>query len=583
MFKIFGLVLFFLSLSFLAKAQDQQNEEQYVQSLIDMAAHINVTRPPQETLDYLDSIRDELTHATPRQLAQLYIIKARSHALSTEFAKALEILEDLLTSDLDPDLRLRTLELSANLGLHLDRFEKGFDHLNQAMVLQEAVDDPALKSGVFGLAAYWHTQLGDQEKGLEYGYRTLDLARETGDPREMCVALEKLAQAKEMLGLYEQALERYQDGLEICEKAEDPVFTGVMHSFMGRLLFRMGRHEEAESWLKQGIEMTAASGFEDGVTDTMAVYAEFLLAQQRYDEARELLHQVLERTRSGGRPQNHADAHRMLARISQHSGDYRSAWEHLHEYVQAREEVLDVERARLIAFQEVQLDLHTRDQEIQLLREQARVASLQETARKQQQLLVRVSYALATFVLLLLLILLMRTLRQRHHFRHMSAHDGLTLMLNHTHFIEKAKAQVDEAAGRGQSLTLLLADIDHFKMFNDRHGHQQGDEVLRQAAGCFKQVLSQHGVVGRIGGEEFAATLPGMDLNNAAGLVEQIREALRSCRLSDIDETVTMSFGIAQLQPSEAFDSLRARADSALYQAKHAGRDRTVMADSPLQ
>lgn len=549
--------------------------------MIEQAARMDVTRPARETLAYLDSIQDELDNATPRQRVQLRIIRARSHILMTDYDAALEILEDLLASNLISVQRLRVLELAANLALHIDQFESGFEYLNQAMILQEEVDDPALKSGVFGLATYWHTQLGDQEKGLEYAHRTLQLAQATGDVRELCVAMEKLGQAEEMMGLYEKALDRYQAGLKACEAAEDPVFVGVMHGLMGRLLSRLKRYGEAEPWLQKGIELTAASGFEDGATDTMTKYAELLVAMGRDDHASDMLQQVLERTSSGGRPQNRADAHRMLAYISHRAGNYRSAWNHITEYLEDRERVLDVERARIIAFQEVQFDLRSREQEIQLLREQARVSDLQETSRRQQRLIQLIVFAMVALILVLLLVLLLRTQRERRHFRHMSAHDGLTGMLNHSHFIDTAKQQTREAKEHGQRLILLLADIDHFKQFNDQHGHQAGDEVLRKAASRFKDILSQHGIVGRVGGEEFAACLLGLDIHGASRLVAQVRKALQRCRLSDATDAVTMSFGIAQLSASDHFESLRDRADAALYRAKHEGRDRLVVAEAP--
>src|SRR6056297_1409115 len=568
-----------LGLTFQAAAVDPSAAEADFQSLVDQAVEMNVTEDARATLDFLNSLDNQLHRASSHQRAQLYLIRARANMLVTEYDKAMEILDHLLATDLTPNHRLRAYELEANLALINDRYQAGFEYLNRAMEFQEQVDDPGLKSGIFGLAAYWHTQLGDQVKGLEYAQRTMELAQATGDIRELCVAYEKLGQAEEINVLFEQALTRYEAGLQACEEADDPVFVGVMHTLMGRLLFRLGRYDEAENWMQQGIELTAESGFEDGVTDAMTKYGELLLELGRNDEAQRLLLDVLDRTSNGGRPNNRADAQRMLARISHQAQDYRSASEHLNSYLQTRERVFDIERARIIAFQEVQFDMHNQTQEIELLREQARVSELQEGAMQQQRQFQQIVIIMAAFILVLLLILLIRTLRDRRHFRHMSAHDGLTRMLNHTHFIDAAKNRVAQSIPTGKKLTLILADIDHFKQFNDRHGHQAGDDVLRKAASRFRQILSPYGVVGRVGGEEFAACLEGPDIEQAAAKVAAVRAALLDCRLDDIPETVTMSFGLAQLRPTDQFDSLRARADAALYRAKNEGRDRVIQAD----
>jgi diguanylate cyclase (GGDEF)-like protein len=573
-----GSIFFCLGLTFAAWAQAPSNSDGSFQQFVDQAIRMDVTRPAEETLEFLDSLQGQLANASQEQRAQLDLIRARALILSTEYDPALSILETLMASELTPRHRLRTYELAANLALHIDRYQAGFEYLNRGMELQEQVDDPALKSGIFGLAAYWHSQLGDEKKGLEYGQRTMELARETGDVRELCVAYEKLGQAEELNGLLEQALESYQEGLRQCRAAADPVFVGVMNGLMGRVLFRLGRYEEAERWMRQGIMLTTESGFEDGVTDAMTRYGELLLELGRNDEARQLLLEVLERTRDGGRPNNRADAQRLLAQISFQARDYQQASEFLNAYLEAREEVFDIERARIIAFQEVVFDMHNQAQEIRLLREQARVSELQESAMQQQRRFQQIVIVMAAFILALLLLLLIRTLRERRHFRHMSAHDGLTGLLNHTHFIDAAKTGLKQASSNGSQLILILADIDHFKRFNDQHGHQAGDEVLRKAASRFRDVLAPYGAVGRVGGEEFAACLSEISIEDVTIKVDQVRAALLDCRLSDVEQTVTMSFGVAQLQPSESFESLRARADAALYRAKHEGRDRMILA-----
>ena len=573
-----GLLLLGLSLLATAAGEGLLPGGRTIDELVERVAHINLTQPADQVMAFLDSIQPELDSATPRQLAQLELIRARAHILLAEHSAALEILERLLDSPLEPDHRLRALELAANLSIIVERFEAGFQFLNEALLLQDQVDDPGLRSGVFGLAAYWHTQLGDQAKGLDFAHQTLALARDSGDPREVCVALEKLGQAKEMMGDHEGAMATYEAGLEACEEAGDPVFLGVMHALIGRLLLRTGGADETEGWIRQGLEMLEVAGFEDGVTDTLANLGALLMVRSRKEEAEDVLLRILARTDGGTRAQNRAEAHRMLADIHQQRGDYQQALSHLAAYVQERETALDRDRSRAIVFHEVQFDVHSRDQEIRLLREEARVAALREESIRQSRQLRQLAFVLAMVLALMLLLILLRVIAERRQLRELSAHDGLTRLLNHSHFFAACEASMRAAKDRGQPLTLLLADIDHFKRFNDRHGHQAGDEALRLAARCFRASLAAHGPVGRIGGEEFAACLPGVTAAGAVELIEPVREALRASRLGSSDETISMSFGIAELLPAENLDSLRGRADAALYEAKWAGRDRVVVA-----
>ncbi len=554
-----------------------------IDQLVDKATEINTTSPAGEVLEFLDSIESQLAGANLRQRAAVELIRARALALLARFNESFAILDQLLSEPLEADQRLRVVKLAANIALNWYDFEAGFEYLYEALLLQEEVDDPSLRSGVFGQAAYWHAQLGDQAKGLDYAERTLHLARDSGDIREVCVALEKLGQAEEMAGYRDAAMVTYQAGLQACEQAGDPVFFGVMHALVGRLLLRSGQYVEAEPWIQQAIDRLTEAGFEDGVTDTLTNLAELRFAQQRFDEAETLLERVLARTTSGERPQNRADAHRMLASILQQRGQYRQAWEQLSLHVEARERILDLERVRLITFQEVQFDVRHREQELNLLREQARVAALQEEARKQRRLQRQLAYALAATLLVVMLLILLRSLRERRQLRHLSAHDGLTGLLNHTHFFAACLPLLRAAELQRSPLTLILADIDHFKRFNDRHGHLAGDHALREAARCFRAVLAEHGPVGRIGGEEFAACLPAISAEQALALIDDLRNALKRCDLGGIEDSISMSFGMAQALPGESIDSLRGRADAVLYEAKRRGRDCLVVAGAEPQ
>ncbi|WP_376742241.1 GGDEF domain-containing protein [Ensifer canadensis] len=136
----------------------------------------------------------------------------------------------------------------------------------------------------------------------------------------------------------------------------------------------------------------------------------------------------------------------------------------------------------------------------------------------------------------------------------------------------------------GAPLSLILCDIDHFKAINDAHGHAAGDRVLATFAGVLRDSVREADLVARIGGEEFAILLPGMDVDAAMAVAECIRERLAIHRFPVLGatESVTASFGLAQRDGSERFQAFSARADARLYRAKREGRDRVVAADMPL-
>lgn len=146
--------------------------------------------------------------------------------------------------------------------------------------------------------------------------------------------------------------------------------------------------------------------------------------------------------------------------------------------------------------------------------------------------------------------------------------DGLTGVFNRRHFVEEAEKALETCRAQGTQASLFLVDIDHFKQFNDQHGHQGGDQALRQAAQVLQEVF-RPGLFGRYGGEEFVALCP---LSGAAA--QQLAEKARLSMQAQTELTVSVGFSSSV----GAFDLMVGQADRALYSAKEQGRNRVVSA-----
>lgn len=161
--------------------------------------------------------------------------------------------------------------------------------------------------------------------------------------------------------------------------------------------------------------------------------------------------------------------------------------------------------------------------------------------------------------------------------------DELTNLYNRRHFNRQIDAVLRLARRRGGETALLLIDVDHFKRFNDRHGHQRGDECLRQIGGAIQSVARRPGdLAARYGGEEFAVILPDTDARGAALAARSLLEVVRGLAIAYEDTPaegiVTVSIGLASGGPGATPDSLIRAADGALYGAKAGGRDRLEIA-----
>jgi diguanylate cyclase len=164
--------------------------------------------------------------------------------------------------------------------------------------------------------------------------------------------------------------------------------------------------------------------------------------------------------------------------------------------------------------------------------------------------------------------------------------DPLTSLSNRKFFDAALAKAITEAKEKREPLSLLMADVDYFKLFNDKFGHLTGDQVLRLVAVSMKQNVKGHEVAARYGGEEFVIALPNTELRSAIGVADQIRCAVMAKELMKRSSgerlgRVTISIGVALLRAEDTSASLIERADQCLYAAKRNGRNRVVSEIDP--
>ena len=166
----------------------------------------------------------------------------------------------------------------------------------------------------------------------------------------------------------------------------------------------------------------------------------------------------------------------------------------------------------------------------------------------------------------------------------LSHQDGLTGIANRRYFDGYLSTEVRRAAREHQPLSLILADVDQFKAFNDCYGHQVGDDCLRRVAAALTSAGRRPAdLAARYGGEEFAVVLPGTDLDGAVDVAQSVSRVIDSLAIpharSTVSQSVTLSQGVVSLTPEKESppEELIRRADQALYQAKQQGRNRFVV------
>jgi len=160
--------------------------------------------------------------------------------------------------------------------------------------------------------------------------------------------------------------------------------------------------------------------------------------------------------------------------------------------------------------------------------------------------------------------------------------DCLTGLPNRRAFLQAARVELTRMQRNNRPTCLLLGDIDHFKAFNDRCGHEAGDRVLQAVATTLRASTRAADSVARWGGEEMLMLLPETDLAGAESVAEKCRLAVQACQLSCRAHPlkVTMTFGVCMILPVETIEAAIARADAAMYAGKGLGRNRVAVAQN---
>lgn len=165
----------------------------------------------------------------------------------------------------------------------------------------------------------------------------------------------------------------------------------------------------------------------------------------------------------------------------------------------------------------------------------------------------------------------------------LSITDPLTGLANRRHLMDFLNQAWQRSQRFASTFSVIIADIDFFKKINDQYGHQQGDVVLKAVAAQMQAMVRKVDLVARFGGEEFVLVLQEATLNTAVELAQRLRQAVSELAFEGVPGGITCSYGVAQVHPDEDIEQILKRADLALYDAKHSGRNRVSPARPAIE
>lgn len=539
---------------------------------------LGVTAHWRESNARIDALSSRLDALAPQQRQRVSYVRLRNLGLAGKERAALQGFSELLREEMPADLRLRAYVTAISIAANLEEWQLAFTMLGEA--LDHVDESPEDSAALLGVASYLHTLVGETDKARDLALRALDIVERTDDPRALCLALADVALAEDHAGNFSEAEGWRRRQIEACTRAGDLVFLAGGKYGIGKMAARQGRQVEARDWARRALVDFEAAGYTAGASSAKLVLADSLIGSGRdLDEAEELLADVLAYYKRQDSELAIAETEQLFTRLAERRGDLAGALQHLKQAKAASEAAERGARARTLAFLQVEFDTRLKEQQIALLEAEKELTELQATATQRRQWLLVVGMAGLLMTALLLLGLLRRSFRERRRYRWQSEHDSLTRLYNYQQVRKLGETAFERARRTGHPFTAIVLDIDLFKQVNDRYGHAAGDEALRSLGAWIGEVVGEHGIAGRSGGDEFTILLEG-DAADAGMLLRRLRARMEPVTAFGQTFRFNLSSGICQASGhATTLEQLVHEADQALYRAKHEGRDRVVCAN----
>ncbi len=456
-------------------------------------------------------------------------------------------------------------------------YQQALELLTEAQQLAKTLRDSDIENDILNVMANAYYTTGQLDLAYRYYSQLVDIDSKNNDKKALSISLFNLGHVSASLKQYEKAQQQFQHALTLSQELKDITGTAYTLKAIGVNALAQSQWQTAQAFLLRALnkfqqlgEKQQAARVHRHLGDTALQQKNFVNAISHYQTALSSLSletnsKALRKTYLGLSKANAAIAN--FEQALSHYQQYTTLLEHhLSQQGQELTQRLQVEynTDRFVSENE-QLTLINKDQRVEL--------EHRETVLQMQYLAI----ILAAAIIVLVIILWKRSQRHAKAMQLLATVDELTGILNRRAILDAGHEEWQRAKRFNHSFCCCLVDIDHFKLINDHYGHAMGDQVLRTLAASLSHTLRETDFVGRFGGEEFLIIASQSNIQQTKVLADRIHQQLSKISYSTINEHVTVSIGIAELNDETSLDELISHADAALYEAKNSGRNITCL------
>jgi diguanylate cyclase (GGDEF)-like protein len=378
---------------------------------------------------------------------------------------------------------------------------------------------------------------------------------------------------------YQAASKEFMKGRDLSVRLDDSQGIAFADLDLCQVHIAIDRLAEARQRCENALRLFTISRSNDVVKHARAGLAHIDLEEGHAARALTTLNEVLQNGAADMPPRDVAPLFKLRARANAAVGNFRESYDDLDESLRRTMSAEEARRIRQAATLSARFET---DRQLERNAELNRELEISEERQREQKRWTAIAIGIGAIVITLMGFQLNAIRRQRRQLALLANQDSLTGLPNRRHTYELGSAAMAKAAAAHLPLTVAIIDLDHFKSINDRCGHAGGDRVLQEFSRVTRDSLREADVFGRWGGEEFLIVMPGATLDVALVALERLRALALRIELpaTGAGLQVALSAGLAALEANvKTLDELIARADTALYKAKHEGRDLVRIAE----
>lgn len=474
---------------------------------------------------------------------------------------------------------------------------QALEHYVSALEIYRRLNDKKGVASILNNIAVTYDNMGNTVKSNEYYLKSLELTTNIGDQEGIALALTNLGSQKRDEKHFAEARDMLNKAIGILEKNSNSSRGIYLHALLetGRIDMDQKDYKSAADIARRTQQLAKEYGLSRSLFMALELEAEVSMKTGNYSLSRKALNQAVSLAERENMELERIDIYQTQANLEEQQGNYLQALQYLNTYVELInkfEEQEDIQQAHTA---QALFDSNEKKQEILRLKEEQKFQKYKLEAQQRQQHWLWGLISLAVLFIAVLMLLMQRLHLSRkliaeknnalvkavEKAESLAKKDHLTQLLNRRGFLELLAYEKQRQKRHQKPISIILADIDHFKNINDLHGHQYGDRVLVSVARHLASAIRKQDSICRWGGEEFLIMLPDTNREQALTLIGRIVDGLKSSSFNSGEQAskITLTFGATTCMPDDSVDACISAADNALYKGKHQGRDTIVFSD----